>query len=161
MLNAAISAWRDILPSKHIRRISQITSRTILRHDLRSDNHNQWRTCRVLLSLLKKKREMNYKQQEIGDIYGHCKSTAWHYMHGALQMLQEEMEVLLHWESGTYFSSYMGMYSDNAHIVGFPTGEGDKNEITADNTFLAVNSRKLQVGLKLALYYGGNDSVGK
>ena len=60
----------------------------------------------ALLSLPKKKREIiylyffgNYTQQEIGDLYGHCKSTAWHYIHSALQMLQEEMEVLLHGES--------------------------------------------------------------
>ena len=60
----------------------------------------------ALLSLPKKKREIiylyffgNYTQQEIGDLYGHCKSTAWHYIHSALQMLQEEMEVLLRGES--------------------------------------------------------------
>lgn len=60
----------------------------------------------ALLSLLEKKREIiylyffgNYTQQEIGEMYGHCKSTAWHYIHSALQMLQEEMEVLLHGES--------------------------------------------------------------
>ena len=59
----------------------------------------------ALLSLPEKKREIiylyffgNYTQQEIGDLYGHCKSTAWHYIHSALQMLQEEMEVLLHGE---------------------------------------------------------------
>ncbi len=32
-------------------------------------------------------------------LYGHCKSTAWHYIHSALQILQEEMEVLLRGES--------------------------------------------------------------
>ena len=60
----------------------------------------------ALLSLPKKKREIiylyffgNYTQQEIGDLYGHCKSTAWHYIHSALQMLQEEMGVLLRGES--------------------------------------------------------------
>ena len=57
----------------------------------------------ALLSLPEKKREIiylyffgNYTQQEIADLYGQCKSTAWHYIHSALQMLQEEMEVLLH-----------------------------------------------------------------
>ena len=52
----------------------------------------------ALLSLPEKKREIiylyffgNYIQQEIGDLYGHCKSTAWHYIHSALQMLQEEI----------------------------------------------------------------------
>ena len=60
----------------------------------------------ALLSLPEKKREIiylyffgNYTQQEIADLYGHCKSTAWHYIHSALQMLQEEMEVLLRGES--------------------------------------------------------------
>ena len=60
----------------------------------------------ALLSLPEKKREIiylyffgNYTQQEIADLYGQCKSTAWHYIHSALQMLQEEMEVLLHGES--------------------------------------------------------------
>ena len=52
----------------------------------------------ALLSLPEKKREIiylyffgNYTQQEIGDLYRHCKSTAWHYIHSALQMLQEEI----------------------------------------------------------------------
>ena len=37
---------RKILSSKHIRRSSQITLRTIPRHNLRSDNHtHQWRAC--------------------------------------------------------------------------------------------------------------------
>jgi DNA-directed RNA polymerase specialized sigma24 family protein len=60
----------------------------------------------ALLSRPEKKREIiylyffgNYTQQEIADLYGQCKSTAWHYIHSALQMLQEEMEVLLHGES--------------------------------------------------------------
>ena len=60
----------------------------------------------ALLSLPEKKREIiylyffgNYTQQEIADLYGQCKSTAWHYIHSALQMLQEEMEVLLRGES--------------------------------------------------------------
>jgi len=37
-------------------------------------------------------------QQEIADLYGHCKSTAWHYIHSALQMLQKEMEGFSHGE---------------------------------------------------------------
>ena len=40
----------------------------------------------------------NYTQQEIADLYGHCKSTAWHYIHSALQMLQREMEGFSHGE---------------------------------------------------------------
>ena len=59
----------------------------------------------ALLSLPKKKREIiylyffgNYTQQEIADLYGHCKSTAWHYIHSALQMLQKEMEGFSHGE---------------------------------------------------------------
>ena len=60
----------------------------------------------ALLSLPKKKREIiylyffrRYTQQEIGELYGRCRSTAWHHIHSALQMLQEEMEVLLRGES--------------------------------------------------------------
>ena len=34
--------------------------------------------------------------QEIGELYGRCRSTAWHHIHSALQMLHEEMEVLSH-----------------------------------------------------------------
>ncbi len=59
----------------------------------------------ALLSLPEKKREIiylyffgNYTQQEIADLYGQCKSTAWHYIHSALQMLQEEMEGFSHGE---------------------------------------------------------------
>ena len=36
-----------------------------------------------------------YKRQ----LYGRCRSTAWHHIHSALQMLHEEMEVLFHEES--------------------------------------------------------------
>ena len=60
----------------------------------------------ALLSLPEKKREIiylyffgHYTQQEIGEMYGSCRSTAWHHIHSALQMLQEEMEVLLRGES--------------------------------------------------------------
>ena len=63
----------------------------------------------ALLSLPEKKREIiylyffgNYTQREIGELYGQCKSTTWHYIHNALKMLQEEMEVLLH-DSATIF----------------------------------------------------------
>ena len=60
----------------------------------------------ALLSLPEKKREIiylyffgHYTQQEIGEIYGRCRSTAWHHIHSALQMLQKEMEVLSHGET--------------------------------------------------------------
>ena len=60
----------------------------------------------ALLSLPEKKREViylyffgNFTQREIGEIYGNGKSTVWHHLHSALQMLQEEMEVLLHGET--------------------------------------------------------------
>lgn len=55
----------------------------------------------ALLSLPEKKQKViflyffgNYTQQEIGEMYGRCRSTAWHHIHSALQMLREEMEVL-------------------------------------------------------------------
>ena len=60
----------------------------------------------ALSSLPEKKREIiylyffgRYTQQEIGELYGRCRSTAWHHIHSALQMLHEEMEVLFHEES--------------------------------------------------------------
>ncbi len=60
----------------------------------------------ALSALPEKKREIiylyffgHYTQQEIGDLYGRCRSTAWHHIHSALQMLHEEMEVLFHEES--------------------------------------------------------------
>ena len=60
----------------------------------------------ALLSLPERKREIiflyffgDYTQQEIGEMYGRCRSTAWHHIHSALQMLHEEMEMLFHEES--------------------------------------------------------------
>ena len=60
----------------------------------------------ALSSLPEKKREIiylyffgRYTQQEIGELYGRCRSTAWHHIHSALQMLHEEMEVLFREES--------------------------------------------------------------
>ena len=60
----------------------------------------------VLSALPEKKREIiylyffgHYTQQEIGELYGRCRSTAWHHIHSALQMLHEEMEVLFREES--------------------------------------------------------------
>jgi DNA-directed RNA polymerase specialized sigma subunit len=57
----------------------------------------------ALSSLPEKRREIiylyffgRYTQQEIGELYGRCRSTAWHRIHSALQMLHEEMEVLSH-----------------------------------------------------------------
>ena len=47
----------------------------------------------ALSSLPEKKREIiylyffgRYTQQEIGELYGRCRSTAWHHIHSALQM---------------------------------------------------------------------------
>ena len=60
----------------------------------------------ALSSLPEKKREIiylyffeRYTQQEIGKLYGRCRSTAWHHIHSALQMLHEEMEVIFREES--------------------------------------------------------------
>lgn len=60
----------------------------------------------ALLSLPEKKREIiylyffgHYTQQEIGKLYGNCRSTVWHHIHSALHMLQKKMEVFLHEES--------------------------------------------------------------
>ena len=84
---AAINAWRD----RSRRRQREISNGEL---------------AAALLSLPEKKREIiylyffgHYTQQEIGEMYGSCRSTAWHHIHSALQMLQEEMEVLLRGES--------------------------------------------------------------
>lgn len=60
----------------------------------------------ALLSLPERKREIiflyffgHYRQREIGEMYGRCRSTAWHHIHSALQMLHKEMEVLFREES--------------------------------------------------------------
>ena len=60
----------------------------------------------ALSALPEKKREIiylyffgHYTQQEIGELYGRCRSTAWHHIHSALQMLHIEMEVLFHEKS--------------------------------------------------------------
>ena len=60
----------------------------------------------ALSALPEKKREIiylyffgHYTQQEIGELYGRCRSTAWHHIHSALQMLHKEMEVLFREES--------------------------------------------------------------
>ena len=60
----------------------------------------------ALSSLPEKKREIiylyffgRYTQQEIGELYGRCRSTAWHHIHSALQMLHEDMEVIFREES--------------------------------------------------------------
>lgn len=59
----------------------------------------------ALLSLPERRREIiylyffgNYTQQEIGKMYGRCRSTMCHHLHSALQMLQEEMEGFSHGE---------------------------------------------------------------
>lgn len=49
-------------------------------------------------------------------------------------------EVMCFVEGLSSFSGWMNRYNDSAHIVGFPTEEGSKNYITADNTYLVVNA---------------------
>jgi len=109
---AAINAWRD----RNRRRQREISFEYLTEEKfyplstsdefLKSIILTNGELAAALLSLPEKKREIiylyffgNYTQQEIADLYGQCKSTAWHYIHSALQMLQEEMEVLLHGES--------------------------------------------------------------
>ena len=57
----------------------------------------------ALLSLPEKRREIiflyfwgKHTQQEIGEMYGLCRSTAGYQIRRTLQLLHEEMEVLLH-----------------------------------------------------------------
>ena len=74
---------------------------------MRSDNYaNQRGACRSPVRLAGEKREIIHlyffekcTQQEIGELYGRCRSTAWYHIHSALLMLRGEMEELLHEES--------------------------------------------------------------
>lgn len=63
----------------------------------------------ALLSLPEKNREIiflyffgHYRQWEIGEMYGRCRSTTGYQIHRALKLLRKEMEVLSHGESETY-----------------------------------------------------------
>ena len=60
----------------------------------------------ALLSLPEKNREIiflyffgHYTQQEIGEMYGRCRSTTGYQIRRTLQLLHKEMEVLSHGES--------------------------------------------------------------
>ena len=60
----------------------------------------------ALLSLPEKNREIiflyffgDYTQQEIGEMYGRCRSTTGYQIRRTLQLLHKEMEVLSHGES--------------------------------------------------------------
>ena len=60
----------------------------------------------ALLSLPERNREIiflyffgDYTQQEIGEMYGRCRSTTSYQIHRTLQLLQKEMEVSSHGES--------------------------------------------------------------
>ena len=81
--NAAITAWRD-QQRRHKREIS-------------------------LEYLTEENREIiflyffgNYRQWEIGEMYGRCRSTTGYQIHRTLKLLRKEMEVLSHGESESY-----------------------------------------------------------
>ena len=66
-------------------------------------------TAAALLSLPEKNREIiflyffgNYRQWEIGEMYGRCRSTTGYQIHRTLKLLRKEMEVLSHGESESY-----------------------------------------------------------
>ena len=44
----------------------------------------------------------NYRQWEIGKMYGRCRSTTEYQIHRTLKLLRKEMEVLSHGESESY-----------------------------------------------------------
>lgn len=121
---AAINAWRD-RDKRRQREISlNISQKKSFIHFVRQTHISQTLTSNTLLRYavrglssqmeilpkpcpLCQRKEGNhlplffgrYTQQEIGELYGRCRSTAWHHIHSALQMLHEEMEVLFHEES--------------------------------------------------------------
>ena len=67
------------------------------------------RLIAALLSLPKKNREIiflyffgDYTQQEIGEMYGRCRSTTGYQIRRTLKLLQRKMEVLSHGESESF-----------------------------------------------------------
>ena len=63
----------------------------------------------ALLSLSEKNREIiflyffaDYTQQEIGEMYGRCRSTTGYQIRRTLKLLQRKMEVLSHGESESF-----------------------------------------------------------
>ena len=126
--NAAVTAWRD-QQRQHKREISleYLTEEKFFPLNT-SDRHSavQYEEYPVticgqtvtlinsdlaaaLLSLPEKEQELiflyffgSYTQQEIGRMYRRSRTTMSRYLHSALQMLQEEMEVLSHGESEPY-----------------------------------------------------------
>ncbi len=63
----------------------------------------------ALLSLPERKREIiflyffgDYTQQEIGEMYGRCRSTTGYQIRRTLQLLHKEMEVLSHGKSKSF-----------------------------------------------------------
>lgn len=126
--NAAITAWRD-QQRRHKREISleYLTEEkfyplgtsdeyftapyeeyqvTICGQTIILTNGN---LAAALLSLPEKNREIiflyffgHYRQREIGEMYGRCRSTAGYQIQRALKLLRKEMEVLSHGETDPY-----------------------------------------------------------
>lgn len=52
------------------------------------------------------------------------------------------------------FSNAMSMYGDSAHMVGFPTGDGGRNYVSANNSYLVVNANAKHLeGIKELIAY--------
>ena len=123
--NAAITAWRD-QHRRHKREISleYLTEKKFYplgtTDKYFEDPHEEYpiKICGqtviltngelavALLSLPERKREIiflyffgDYTQQEIGKMYGRCRSTTGYQIRRTLQFLHKEMEVLSHGES--------------------------------------------------------------
>ena len=99
----------------------------------------------ALSSLPEKKREIiylyffgRYTQQEIGELYGRCRSTAWHHIHSALQMLHEEMEVLSHEyaEDGIHLSHGKSVrYDRSAKVISWESAAERIGELVESGQF--------------------------
>ena len=126
--NAAITAWRD-QQRRHKREISleYLTEEKFYPLSI-SDEYftapyeeypiiicgqtiilTNGKLAAALLSLPEKNREIiflyffeHYRQWEIGEMYGRCRSTTGYQIHRTLKLLRKEMEVLSHGESEPY-----------------------------------------------------------
>ena len=126
--NAAITAWRD-QQRRHKREISlEYLTEEKLYPLSTSDEYftapyeeypvticgqtiilTNGKLAAALLSLPEKNREIiflyffgHYRQWEIGEMYGRCRSTTGYQIHRTLKLLRKEMEVLSHKESEPY-----------------------------------------------------------
>jgi len=81
-----------------------------------------------LLEVCKKYGQMNQPEQDMDE---------WHRQ---IKEGDSIAHVLILADGLVDFSAAMSMYGDSAHMVGFPTGDGGRNYVSANNSYLVVNA---------------------